>query len=166
MRSEIRLLYLLPGSGDDPIHCKIGKVSLDDLERAKSRLLATFGKVNDEPEHGTSQHAEDEDVIDRVDFSDPANANLTVYDIMTRSQEAKDVLKETSQLTIRYENIDERQGALNSAIMEDRMQKGVVTFSRGLPPAYNYEALSYVWGKSTEGKANRVPHGVAAKLGS
>ncbi|KAF6810077.1 HET domain-containing protein, partial [Colletotrichum musicola] len=157
VRSEIRLLYLLPGSGDDPIRCKIGKVSLDDLERAKSRLLATFGKINDEPEVRTSQHDEDDDpdfvptIIDRVDFSDPANANLTVYDIMTRSQAAKDLLKETNPLSIRYENIDERQGALVSAIMEDRKQKDVITFSRGLPPAYNYEALSYVWGKSTEG---------------
>lgn len=158
VRSEIRLLYLLPGATGDPIRCRIGKVSLDDLERAKSRLLEAFGKVNDDSEHKASQSDEDDDpdfvptVIDRVDFSDPANANLNLHNIVLRSQAAKDILKAKQAFSIRYQNVDERQAALLSAIMEERNRKDAVTFSRGLPSAYNYEALSYVWGRSTEGR--------------
>lgn len=160
VRSEIRLLCLLPGSSDDALRCTLTKVSLDDLEVSKSKLMERYSRrhENDSPTTSDAETAKrrKKDVwgpetesteLARLDYSKPENANVTLVDFMAKAISQSETLLGNVK-SIGFRNITGSTLAVVGGIMEERKQDRTRTFKSWLHPKYNYEALSYVWGQS------------------
>lgn len=163
VRSEIRLLCLVPGSGDDALRCTLTKVSLDDLEVSKSKLKEHFDSRRDSKEksersNGNASERKDmpdlyspdfePKVVARVDYSRTEDADVALWELLGRAMSQSDTLGENLK-SIGFSKITGNTLAVVGGIMEERNQDRTKTFRNWLHPKYNYEALSYVWGEST-----------------
>lgn len=171
IRSEIRLLCLLPGSTVDALRCTLAKVSLDDLETCKSKVEDVLSEMKRTAEEkNRKSHAaalkkkEDSElysadfeprVFAHVDYSKIQDADVTVLDMMHKAAlESNTLIDNLSSISL--SDVPGDLGALVSAIMEERNQDHATTLNNWLHPKYNYEALSYVWGQSSENRTITV----------
>lgn len=174
IRSEIRLLSLQPGSTDDALRCTLAKVSLKDLETAKSRLKEIFdtsrktAEESQRPQVSTPEKKASSNwdpaivstdfqprVLAHVDYSKTENSDVTIRDLIAKALSQSDNLGVNLGKAVRrikLSNVDRQSSAVCSMAVEEIQEDrtGAITYS--LHPKYNYEALSYVWGKSSENR--------------
>ncbi|KAI0180994.1 heterokaryon incompatibility protein-domain-containing protein [Hypoxylon sp. FL1284] len=88
-------------------------------------------------------------VLATVDYNDTQNTDMTMYDIMVQGI-IKNSEFDPKQLTsIGFNRLDQKTIALTETLMKNRQNSGMRPRSY-LHPRYSYEALSYVWGASTQ----------------
>lgn len=157
IRSEIRLLCLMPGWTDDAVRATLTTVSLDDLQRSKSKLserVSDFTRQQKESQFKRSRSSvskkeagSEPRVLAQMDYSKNPDTDLTVWDMYDEAMSRRD--NDSDLKSISLTNLPGSLNALVGAIMEERSQDRAQIIKNWSHPKYSYEALSYVWGESS-----------------
>lgn len=157
MRSEIRLLCLMPGWIDDALGATLITVSLDDLERSKSKLseiVSDFTRQKKEEQFNRSRRStskkeagSEPKVLAQMDYSENPDTDLTIWDMYEEAMSKRD--NNSDLKSISMTRLPGTMNAMVGAMMEERDQDRANIVKKWSHPKYSYEALSYVWGKSS-----------------